>query len=130
RTPSVRPTLPRHRQRSHEGVADRLCAEPRTGSVGARCVHSGLRLRTVPAKAQTMSAKTADRYFFVNWYLGKGGHLRVTTRECLSHEVATAVAAKAVLNLFEDSGELTEDFEVFVGSRAALDRHIAARGAR
>src|SRR5215831_18210041 len=81
RTPSASPTLPPHRQRSHERVADRLCAEPRTGSVGARCVHSGLRLRTVPAEAPAMSAKVADRYFFVNLYRGKGGHLRVTTKE-------------------------------------------------
>src|SRR5262249_31915919 len=134
RTPSVRPTLPRHRQRSHEGVADRLCAEPKTGAVGARCVHPGLRLRTVPAEATPMSAKAVDRYYVINWYRAKGGYWKAESPvERATHEAATATAYLSYLgtvDLAGPDGPNHETWEVFVGSKAALDRYIEARGAR
>ena len=77
-----------------------------------------------------MSAKATDRYFYVNFYLRKGGRLGVTSVELESHERATALAARAALDLLDLTGDIDEEIEVFVGSKAALDRHIAARGAR
>lgn len=56
--------------------------------------------------------KPRNRYFVVNRWLGKGGHVQARTVEYESHQQATAAATRMVLDLLHDSGNLFEDVEV------------------
>jgi hypothetical protein len=71
-----------------------------------------------------------ERYFVINRYRGKGGHIRHSVGECATHEDATRLAAIAVMTLVDPSADLNgETFEVFVGSKTKLDEMLrAARG--
>lgn len=67
-----------------------------------------------------MSKKTAERYFVLNFFQGKGDHQRVNVFEEPSHHLATVLAYSLCQQMIEDSGEIPEQVEVFVGSRKAL----------
>lgn len=69
----------------------------------------------------------SERYFVINRYRGKGGHVRHAVGECASHEDATRLAAIAVSALGDLSGDLNgETFEVFIGSKTKLDEMLRA----
>jgi hypothetical protein len=69
----------------------------------------------------------SERYFVINRYRGKGGHIRHSVGECATHEDATRLAAIAVSALGDVSGDLNgETFEVFIGSRTKLDEMLRA----
>lgn len=66
----------------------------------------------------------AERYFVINRWHSKGGHLQAKAVEYLSHREATVAALLTVLIMLELSGDYYEDWEVFVGSKAKLDRML------
>lgn len=77
-----------------------------------------------------MTKRIVDRYFVINWYVGKGGQQRATVTEHPTWEHSQQAALLAIWGLETDTGEVPEEFEVFVGSVSAMRRRLEERGAR
>ena len=66
----------------------------------------------------------ADRYFVINRWHSKGGHLQAKAVEYPSHERATIAAFESVSLELELTVGYRENWEVFVGSKTKLDRML------
>lgn len=74
--------------------------------------------------------KSPDRYFVLDFFKGKGSLDRVNIFEEPSHMLATVMAFSMCQQMIEDSGEIPERIEVFVGSKSRLDSYLNSKKAR
>lgn len=71
--------------------------------------------------------KIVDRYFVVNTYRGKNGWRQIA-QETSDVETAANYVERANDVLFDLSGEQDDErFDVFIGSKTALDKIIKGR---
>jgi hypothetical protein len=81
------------------------------------------------ANGGTKVRPMGNRYFVVNRWQGKNG-VRSSYGEFSSHEAANRQAFFMVANLLDLTGEVAEEFHVFVGSKKQLVDFMEKQGLR